>query len=414
MSQRIVIIGAGFAGMYSALAARRLISQNGRDQDIETVVIAPEPTLAVRPRLYEANPATMAAPLGDLFTATGVKFIQGVAKTIDTKMRQVGVVNTGGEAAVVDYDRLILAAGSQLRVPNVDGLKEHSFNVDQLHSAIALDQHLHSLPRAPDCPARNTVIVCGGGFTGIELAAELPARLRSILGQGAETRVIVVERNPTIGPGLGPSPRPEIQKALDGYGVELKLGVAVTSVDAGGVVTSTGERIEASTVVWTGGMVATGLTQQIPGEKDGLGRLVVDENLRVAQTKHVFATGDAACAVTDEDGHTAMMSCQHALVLGRSSGHNAAADLLGLPTRPYSQPDYGTCLDLGPNGAVVTAGWDRQVVFTGSQAKSVKQFINTTLIYPPPADAKEAFAVADPDYKLPNLEPPPVPVTAKV
>ncbi|KID94218.1 FAD-dependent pyridine nucleotide-disulfide oxidoreductase, partial [Metarhizium majus ARSEF 297] len=373
MPQRIVIIGAGFAGMYSALAARRLISQNGRDQDIETVVIAPEPTLAAQPCLYEANPATMAAPLGHLFTATGVKFIQGVAKTMDTKMRQVGVVNTGGDAAVVDYDRLILAAGSQLRVPNVDGLKQHSFNVDQLHSAIALDEHLHSLPRASDCPARNTVIV----------------------------------------PRAEPA-RPEIQKALDDYGVELKLGVAVTSVDAGGVVTSTGERIEASTVVWTGGMVATGLTQQIPGEKDGLRRLVVDENLRVAQTKHVFATGDAACAVTDEDGHTAMMSCQHALVLGRSSGHDAAAHLLGLPNRPYSQPDYGTCLDLGPNGAVVTAGWDRRVVFTGSQAKSVKQFINTTLIYPPPADAKQAFAVADPDYKLPNLEPPPVPVAVKV
>ncbi|KAG8408414.1 hypothetical protein J3459_017825 [Metarhizium acridum] len=259
MSQRILIIGTGFAGMYSALAARRLISQNGKDEDIETVVIAPEPTLAVRRRFYEANPATMQTPLGDLFTATGVKFVQGVAKTIDTKMRQVGVVNTGGEAAV-----------------------EHTFNVDRLHSAIELDEHLHSLPRVPDCPVCNTVIVCGGGFTGIELAAELPARLRSILGQDAETKVMVVERNPNIEPGLGPSPRPEIQKAKDEYGVESKLGVAVVSVDAGGVVTSTGEIIKASTMVWTGGMVATDLTEQIPGDKDALGRVVVNKNLRVA------------------------------------------------------------------------------------------------------------------------------------
>lgn len=413
MQQRIIIVGAGFAGMYSALAARRLVSQNNKDEEIEVLVIAPEPTLVVRPRLYEADPATMAAPLGDLFTATGIKFVQGLVEAIHTDEGHVQVTNPGGEKSTMKYDRLILAAGSHLRIPNVQGLREHAFNVDQLQSATKLDKHLHSLVQNPENIARNTVVVCGGGFTGIELAAELPARLRSILGEDANTRVIIVERNSDIGPALGPGPRPAIRQALNDYGVELKLGVAVASVDATGVVTSAGEKIEASTVIWTGGMVATELTQQIAGDKDGLGRLLVDENLRVRQTQNVFATGDAACAATDDDGHTAMMSCQHALVLGRSSGHNAAADLLHLPNRPYGQPTYGTCLDLGPNGAVVTNGWDRQVVFTGSQAKSVKQFINTTLIYPPPADAKEAFTVADPDYTLPTLAPPAAPVAAE-
>lgn len=406
MSQKIVIIGAGFAGMYSALASRRLISQNGKDEDIDVVVIAPEPILAVRPRLYEADPATMAAPLEALFNATGVKFVQGLAKAIDTKTKLVEVASTRGKKTQIEYSRLILAAGSHLKMPNVNGLKEHAFNVDQLQSATVLDKHLHDLAQTPNSPARNTVVVCGGGFTGIELAAELPARLRSILGDEAETRVVVIERNPEIGPGLGPGPRPEIEKALREYGVELKLGTAVASVDDHGVTTSTGERVEASTVVWTGGMVATELTQQIPGEKDALGRLLVDKNLRGLESPEVFATGDAASAATDDAGHTALMSCQHALMLGRSSGHNAAADLLQLPNRPYSQPVYGTCLDLGPKGAVVTSGWDRQIVFTGSQAKSVKQFINTTLIYPPPANAEEAFTIADPDYQIPTLAPP--------
>lgn len=79
------------------------------------------------------------------------------------------------------------------------------------------------------------------------------------------------------------------------------------------------------------------------------------------------------------------MSCQHAMNLGRSAGHNVAADLLGHPTRPYRQPKYVTCLDLGPWGAVYTEGWDRQVKMKGAEAKRLKNRINTERIYPPRA-----------------------------
>lgn len=90
------------------------------------------------------------------------------------------------------------------------------------------------------------------------------------------------------------------------------------------------------------------------------------------------------------------MSCQHAMNLGRSSGHNVAADLLGEAQIPYSQPRYVTCLDLGPWGAVYTGGWDRQVKMTGGVAKALKAQINTQWIYPPSADRAEALALADP------------------
>ena len=83
--------------------------------------------------------------------------------------------------------------------------------------------------------------------------------------------------------------------------------------------------------------------------------------------------------------------------LGKFAGHNAAADLLGLPTQPYQQPRYVTCLDLGPWGAVLTEGWDRQVRLKGADAKNIKRHINGTLIYPPPADRAEALAAADPN-----------------
>jgi NADH dehydrogenase len=110
----------------------------------------------------------------------------------------------------------------------------------------------------------------------------------------------------------------------------------------------------------------------------------------------VFATGDTARAATDDLGNHAIMSCQHALRLGRSAGYNAAADLLGMEPQPYSQPDYGNCLDLGPWGAVITQGWERKVLLAGVEAKERKRLINNVLIYPPKADRATALAAADP------------------
>src|SRR5690349_17305255 len=128
----------------------------------------------------------------------------------------------------------------------------------------------------PESTARNTIVVAGGGFTGIETAAEMPARVREALGADARVRVVVVERAEAIGPDLGPGPRPVIEQALAELGVETRLGSGVASVDAEGVTLANGERIESKTVIWTAGMRASALTEQIPAERDQFGRLHVD------------------------------------------------------------------------------------------------------------------------------------------
>jgi len=395
--RRIVIIGAGFAGMWSALGAARVLDAAGKADAVEIVLIAPEPFLHMRPRFYETGAAQMKAPLTELFAAVGVRFVAGRVEHIRTGRREVDIVGADGAPGTLAYDRLVLATGSRLFMPAVAGLREHAFSVDQLEDAAVLETHLWGLPRFADSPARNTVVVAGGGFTGIETAAEMPARLRSILGENTAVRVVVVEQADAIGPDLGAGPRPVITQALAALGVETRLNASVTAIDADGLTTSTGERIDAKTVIWTAGLRASDLTQQIPGPRDRMGRLHVDRELRVEGVADVFATGDVAYAATDDAGHHAMMSCQHALGLGRFAGHNVAADLLGLPLRAYSQPRYTTCLDLGPWGAVLTLGWDRDVKLTGAEAKSVKQMINGKLIYPPRADRREALAAADPD-----------------
>lgn len=128
-----------------------------------------------------------------------------------------------------------------------------------------------------------------------------------------------------------------------------------------------------------------------------LGRLLVDRELRVPGVPEVFATGDAAKAACDDLGNYALMSGQHAARLGAFAGNNAAAELLGLPTQPYHQKVYVTCLDLGEAGALFTRGWDRKVELVGSKAKDLKKQINTVWIYPPRAERAAALASADPE-----------------
>ncbi|RZN11145.1 FAD-dependent oxidoreductase [Bradyrhizobium genosp. SA-3] len=395
---RLVIIGAGFAGMYAALSAARLRDIQGvLPEELEIALVAPEPTLVVRPRLYEPKPETLTAPLLDVLKAVDVVYVQGSAETIDTKSCMVQVATAKGTRKTLSYDRLVVATGSRLFRPNIPGLAEHGFSVDSLDDAVALDKHLHGLADRPSVNGRDTVVVVGGGFTGIEAATETPARLRKIFGNDAKPRVIIVDRNSAIAPDMGEGPRPVIMDALRKLGVETRLGAGVTSLDESGVTLSSGEHIETATVIWAAGFRAAPLTQQVPAERDNFGRLLVDRDLRVPGVAGVFATGDAARAACDNDGNYALMSCQHATRMGAFAGNNAAAELLRVPTKPYHQKGYVTCLDLGEAGALFTTGWERKVAMVGDVAKKTKQEINTVWIYPPQAERAAALASADPE-----------------
>ncbi len=384
--------------MYAALSSARLRDIQGiAPEELEIALVAPEPTLLICPRLYEPKPETLTAPLQEVLRAIDVVYVQGSAETIDATARTVEVVAAKGARKTLSYDRLVVATGSRLFRPNIPGLAEHGFSVDGLDDAIALDRHLHSLADRPASTASDTVVVAGGGFTGIELATEMPARLRAILGEDAKPRVIIVDRNNAIAPDMGADARPVIEEALRKLGVETRLGAGVAAVDKCGVTLADGERIESKTVIWAAGMRAAPLTTQIPAERDNFGRLLVDRDLRVPSVAGVFATGDAARAACDDLGNYALMSCQHATRMGAFAGNNAAAELLGVATKPYHQKAYVTCLDLGEAGALFTRGWDRKVEMVGDVAKKTKHEINTVWIYPPPAKRAAALASADPE-----------------
>lgn len=382
----VLVVGGGFAGLSAAALAADEFRKN--DADIPVRLVSKDGYLVIRPRLYERDPETLRAALRPVLEPIGVDFVEQPATAIDTDGRTV----TLGDGRTLAYDRLVLATGSELPPLPVPGAAEHSWNIDTYDAAVAFDRHLQKIAADTAAPGRDTVVIIGGGMTGIELAAEMRTRLAVHFGEdeAAGMRVVLIERAGVIGPEFGVNPRPVIEQAMAATGVEVMLGATVTEIGPDFVTLAGGERIEAASTVVTVGLRANALTAHIPGERDAAGRLIVEDDLQVRGVPGVYATGDVARAVAD-DGQVALMSCQHARTMGKYAGVNAAHDLLGLDPVPYRQRDYTTCLDLGTFGALFTTGWDRKIGNCGEEAKTRKRMINTQWIYPPTGTAEEIF-----------------------
>ena len=399
MKKRIIIAGSGFAGMWAAISAARLVHMENANDRIQIFLVSPEPTLTIRPRLYEAVLENMAPSILDVLQAADVQYISGIVTNIDAKNKTISVKKESGETNV-SFDSFVLATGSRPYHPELPGITEYSFDVNALQTALELEQHLQSLALEPESVARNTVVVAGGGLTGLETATEMPERLRELFGSDSHLQVIIVDSSDKIGQAMGENACEIINQALVSNGVTVRTGVRVRAINADGVILSNDEFIPSKTVIWTAGMRASALAHLIPGEHDELGRVISDSCLRAPDASGIFVTGDTVKVNTDDEGNYNVMSCQHAMSLGRVAGHNAAAEILGLPLHPYSQPKYVTCLDLGKWGAVYTEGWEHQVMYQGNEAKKIKQEINTLWIYPPEPNKDKMFSVANPDFVI--------------
>ncbi|MCK1708628.1 MULTISPECIES: NAD(P)/FAD-dependent oxidoreductase [unclassified Bradyrhizobium] len=396
---RIVVLGAGFAGLWAAIGAARTRDEIGRAGDIDIHLIDRNPFHNIRVRNYEVDLSEAVIPLPQLLDPIGVSHSIGEVEAIDPARREIALVTSSGEETLA-YDRLVFALGSEVMRPEIPGLSDHAFDVDSYAAALRLEDHLTVLGRSAPSPGRSTVVVVGAGFTGIEVAAEMPDRLARA-GITGSRRIILVDPNAAVGATIGVHARSVIETALSSLEVEMRLGARVVSIEAAGIRLNSGEFIAAQTVIWCAGMRASPIAASFAGERDRLGRLLVDPFMRVADLPGVFAAGDVASSVVD-GLHPTVMSCQFARPMGRFAGHNVVADLAGLPLLPLRIDWYVTVLDLGKWGALYTEGWDREVRTTGQAAKATKQIINRKRIYPPLTGNKaDLFAAAAPTVQAP-------------
>jgi NADH:ubiquinone reductase (H+-translocating) len=408
--QRILVLGAGFAGLWSAVAAARRLDELGTGPgDVEVLVVNRTPCHSIRVRNYEADLDETRVSLADVLDPIRVKHIVAEVADVNVSERKVACTMDGASQALA-YDRLVFALGSRLARRAIPGLETHGFNVDTFEAATRLNDHIGSLPSGPVSTGQYNVVVVGAGLTGIEVATEMFNKLRSTIakapasGLAESPRVILADHQAWIGSDMGESARPVIAEALQKLGVETRPGISVTSIDAQGATLATGERIAAATVVWCAGMQADPLTARFPAERDRLGRLPVDAHLKIEGMPAEFAAGDVAWLPIDGT-HASVMSCQHARPMGRFAGYNVVGDLLGEPMLPLHIDWYVTCLDLGPWGAVYTQGRDRQVAAKGAPAKRTKEIINRQRIYPPRSrNRREILDAAAPVVQTPPYQ----------
>lgn len=373
----ILIAGGGYAGLQAALGAVRQAEQAGHDDGLSIALVSRTPWLTARPRLYEhgLEAGDAQIPLQPVLEAVGVTLVPGEMTAIDTAARRIAL----DDGRLLEGRVLVLAAGSVAQAPPIPDFADHGYGIDTWPQADRLWQRLASL--AAGGP---TVAVIGGGFTGIELATEL-AGWRDRAAPGS--RILLIDRA-AIAQGYDGAARTFILDSLSNLGIALHPDTDIRSLDPGGLTLADGTRLACDVAVWAGGLRPAPLIAGLAHARDAEGRLVADRRLQVADG--VFAAGDVA-AVPLADGHSTVMSCQHALSTGAFAGHNAARHRLGLDLVDYAPLPYVTCLDMGPAGAIRTSGFARELVAAGPEVKPTKQFINRQLIVPPLAGGRDAL-----------------------
>lgn len=357
MRQRVVILGAGYAGLLAAIRLDR--RARGR---AEVVLVNADDVFVERIRLHQraAGEALRRFAIGALLARTGVRFVRGRVRAIDLARARVYV-----DGAAEPYDRLLVALGSHVDVDAVPGARDHAYTLDPA-SALALEA---ALPRL--AARRGRLVVCGGGPSGIEAAAELAERYPAL-------RTTLVTRG-RLGARLSARAAEYLRGALARRGVEVIEQAAVRALEDGAVWLDR-HVVAADACLWAGGFAAPALLAQAGLAVGAHGRALVDEALRSLSDPEVYVVGDAAAlSGAAADGAPLPMGCKTAMPMGAHAADNLARALAGAPPVPFDFGDPGVCISAGRADGVVELrrrdGTPTGRIFTGRLAAYVKERI---------------------------------------
>jgi NADH dehydrogenase len=377
MACDVLIVGGGFGGAFAARALERLVPERGT----RVLLVAPENFLLFSPLLPEAASGTIeprhaVIPLRELLGRTDL--LLGSVTSLEREARRAVVRDLNGDVHHIDYKAAILAPGSIPATLPIPGLKEHAVGFKTLADAIWLrNRVLHQLDAADaavDASERRRLLTftfVGGGYAGVEAAAELESLTRDAASRyrsiGPEDfRWVLVEARPTLLPGLDPDLARFTREVLEARGIEVHTNTRLTSCIDGEVVLSDPQvaPFASGTIVWTAGqrphpaLAAWGLPV------DDTGAVPVDDHMRVEGDPNLYAVGDAA-AVPAPEGGLSPNTAQHAVRQARIAARNAAA-ALGIATpRPFTYRNRGLAVTLGKwQGAAQV----RSFTFTGPLA----------------------------------------------
>ncbi|GAB3109313.1 NAD(P)/FAD-dependent oxidoreductase [Streptomyces calidiresistens] len=372
---RVLIVGGGCVGLYTALRLRKRLRRELARGTVEVVVVSPEPYMTYQPFLPEAaagnlSPRHVVVPLRRVLR--GCRFIPGELVSVDPGARTAEIRTPATEESeepplTLAWDELVLGVGSVSRTLPVPGLAEHGIGFKTVEEAIGLRNHvLEQLdiasstrdPRVRD--AALTFVFVGGGYAGVEALAELEdmARYACRYYPGIspeETKWILVEATGRILPEVGLRMGEYAVRELRGRNIDIRLDTRLESITDRIAVLSDGSRHPTRTLVWTAGVKPNPVLASCGLPLDERGRVRCTPELLVEGEEHIWAAGDAAAvpdlSADDPAPGGGLPICapnaQHAVRQGRRLADNLAARLRGRAPTAYSHAYVGSVASLG-------------------------------------------------------------------
>lgn len=401
---RILVIGGGYVGMYTALRLQKKLRRELRQArarrtespeatsahaadpahtagintaGVEIVVVSPEPYMTYQPFLPEAaagsiSPRHVVVPLRRVLS--DCRIVVGEARGIDhakqiASIRTIAAEGPDGEGGSgdganlhLDYDELVLAPGSISRTLQVPGLSDYGIGFKTVEEAIGLRNHvleqldIASSTRSPEIrDAALTFVFVGGGYAGVEALAELEDMARYACRyyhnlRPEEQKWILVEATDKILPEVGEEMGRYAVRELRGRRIDVKLETRLDSCEDRVAVLSDGSRYPCRTLVWTAGVKPSPVLAATDLPLTERGRLRCTPTLQVEGVRNAWAAGDAAAVpdlTADEPGKECAPNAQHAVRQAHTLGDNLVASLRGKPLRGYEHAYAGSVASLG-------------------------------------------------------------------
>lgn len=359
---RVVIIGAGFGGL---AAAKKL-----KDAPVEVVIVDARNHHTFQPLLYQVATAGLDAE-NVCFPVRGIVRSQRNARVLMENVSDVDLANRillTSSGQTIGYDHLIVACGAVTNTFNIPGVQEFGFGLKSLGDALAVRTHVleqfeHADSR-PDADAQSalTVVIAGGGPTGVELAGAMAELFHKVLSRDFpdldvhRSRVVLVEAGPRLLPSFKESLSANAKRALEAQGVEVLLNTAVASATAESVELVGGGSIPTQTLVWAAGVRPHPLAAAL-GELGPGGRVIVEADGSLPDHPEVFVVGDMAAA--RGDGGSGDLLPQVAPVAMQAAEHAAAmisddvdGGMLRFDRTAFEYHDKGSMATIGRNAAV--------------------------------------------------------------
>ncbi|AIQ68403.1 NAD(P)/FAD-dependent oxidoreductase [Paenibacillus graminis] len=358
MSKHIVILGAGYGGLLSAINVRKYMSK----AEAKITVVNQYPTHQIITELHRLAAGSVAEqavamPLTKLFAGKDIDLKIAKVKSFSVDSKQVQL----SDGTAISYDALVVALGSTTAYFGIPGLEEYSMVLKSAADAKKIHAHIEERIREyakTHNPADAAILIGGGGLTGVELVGEiadvLPKLTKRYGVNPQEIKLMLVEAGPKILPVLPDHLIERAVSSLTARGVTFLTGLPVTNVAGNVIDLKDGQQIVANTFVWTGGVQGNPLVGE-SGLEVNRGRATVNDFLQSTSHPDVFVAGDSA-VVFAADGRPYPPTAQIAWQMGELIGYNLYAYLTNTASEAFSPINSGTLASLGRKDGVAIIG----------------------------------------------------------